>query len=319
MKLVRSGDQLTGSYFYQRIGTRINLRGTLDKDGNLTLEEFDPAGKQTGLFKGLWQVDKNDGMIKIAGNWSKPPGDKAADKKTAFSIHEEPIYLSGDADVVTKQIKESQKKLVYEISAQYPQINGTSNPNFEKFNQAARAPVLKTVAEFKKTMAAAKEEEPPPADSMHSDLTIDYEFGLAQDDLVSVLFFVSSYYQGAAHPLSNSEPLNFDMKNGKVLKLSDLFKPGAKYLPALSTYCVADLKKQSKNKQGMLDDASINSGAAPSAKNYKSWTIRKNGIGIEFDAYQVGPYAAGAQSVVVPYASLKDLINPEGPIGQFAK
>ena len=57
MKLVRTGDQLAGSYFYQKIGTRINLRGNVDKDGNLTLEEFDQAGKQTGLFKGIWTVD----------------------------------------------------------------------------------------------------------------------------------------------------------------------------------------------------------------------------------------------------------------------
>src|SRR5690349_20055931 len=42
MKLVKTGEQLTGSYYYQHIGTRINLRGTLDKDGNVTLEEFDP-------------------------------------------------------------------------------------------------------------------------------------------------------------------------------------------------------------------------------------------------------------------------------------
>jgi hypothetical protein len=319
MKLVKTSDQLSGTYYYQRIGTRINLRGTLDKDGNLTLEEFDPAGKQTGVFKGLWLVDKNDGLIDVAGNWSKPPGDKAADKKTAFSIHEEPIYLSGDADVVTKQIKETNKKLVYEITASYPQITGTSNPNFEKFNQAVRGSVSKSVAEFKKNVAATPDQEPPPADSMHSDLTIEYEIGLAQDDLVSVLLFVSSYYQGAAHPLGNSDVVNFDLKNGKVLKLSDLFKPGAKYLPALSTYCISDLKKQSKDKQGMLDDTSINNGASPNAKNYKSWTIRRNGIGVEFDAYQVGPYAAGAQTVVVQYSNLKDLINPEGPVGQFAK
>jgi hypothetical protein len=319
MKLVKTGEQLTGSYFYQHIGTRINLRGTLDKDGNITLEEFDPAGKQTGLFKGLWQVNKNDGLITVAGNWSKPPGDKAADKKTAFSIHEEPIYLTGDADVITKQIKENNKKLVYEINASYPQITGTGNPNFEKFNQAVRGSVSKSIAEFKKNLAATPDQEPPPADSMHSDLTIEYEIGLAQDDLVSVLLFVSSYYQGAAHPLGNSDVVNFDLKNGKVLKLSDLFKPGAKYLPALSTYCISDLKKQSKDKQGMLDDTSINNGASPNAKNYKSWTIRRNGIGVEFDAYQVGPYAAGAQAVVVPYSALKDWISPEGPAGQFAK
>src|SRR5215813_13766303 len=109
------------------------------------------------------------------------------------------------------------------------------------------------------------------------------------------------------------------MKNGKVLKLSDLFKPGAKYLAALSTYCISDLKKQSKDKQGMLDDSSINTGASPTAQNFHSWTIRRNGISVEFNAYQVGPYAAGAQTVVVPYSTLKDLVNPEGPVGQFAK
>src|SRR6185503_12276994 len=43
MKLVRNGDQLTGSYFYQKVGTRITLKGTVDKDGNLTLDEFDPS------------------------------------------------------------------------------------------------------------------------------------------------------------------------------------------------------------------------------------------------------------------------------------
>ena len=91
MKLVRTGDQLAGSYFYQKVGTRIDVRGNVDKDGNLTLEEFDQGGKQTGLFKGLWTVDASDGLVTLAGNWSKPPTDKGNDKKTAFSVHEEPI------------------------------------------------------------------------------------------------------------------------------------------------------------------------------------------------------------------------------------
>src|ERR1043165_9733455 len=130
MKLVRTGDQLAGSYFYQKVGTRIDLRGNADKDGNLTLDEFDPSGKQTGLFKGIWTVDQKDGLITLAGNWSKPPNEKGSDKKTAFSVHEEPISFTGDVDVVSKQIKENNKKLMYEIAAQYPQLTGGSNPNF---------------------------------------------------------------------------------------------------------------------------------------------------------------------------------------------
>ena len=248
MKLVRTGDQLSGSYFYQKIGTRIDLRGNVDQDGNLTLEEFDKGGKQTGVFKGIWQVDANDGLITLAGNWSKPPNEKGSDKKTAFSLHEEPIAFTGDVELVSKQIKENDKKLMYEVSAQYPQLNGGNNPNFEKFNQTARALVTKKVAGFKKDMAPAEGEEPRPEGSMGSNLNVAYTLILAQDDLISVKFDVGSYYQGAAHPNSYSDVINYDLKNGKQLKLSDLFKPGAKYLQAIADYSIADLKKQTKTK-----------------------------------------------------------------------
>ena len=319
MKLFRTGDQLSGSYFYQRIGSRINLRGKIEPDGRFVLDEFDPAGKQTGVFKGLWTVDGQDGLIRLAGNWSKPPGDKGSDKMTAFSVQEEPIALSGEVELTAKQIKESNKKLMYEIAAQYPELSGGSNPNFEKFNQVVRGSVTKRVAEFKKDMAQDEGEEARPEGSMGSDLTIGYEIALAQDDLVSVRFDVGSYYQGAAHPNSYTDVINYDLKNGKPLNLADLFKPGSKYLQAIATYAIADLKKQSKEKDGSLPDDMIESGAGPSAKNYQSWKITRKGLGIHFDAYQVGPYAAGPYFVLVPYASLKELINPEGPIAQFAK
>jgi Protein of unknown function (DUF3298)/Deacetylase PdaC len=318
MKLVRADPQLTGSYFYQRIGTRINLRGRIDPDGKFLLEEFDPAGKQTGAFKGMWTVDPQDGAVQLAGFWYKP-NQKDSDKSTAFSVHEEPITLSGDAEIVAKPIKESNKKLMYEIEAQYPQVTGGNNPNFEKFNQLVRAVVTKKVAEFKKDMQPKEGDEPRPEGSMGSYIGIGYELALARDDLISVEFDIGSYYQGAAHPNSYSETVNYDLKNGKQLKLSDLFKPGAKYLQALAAYSIADLKKQSKQKDDALPDDEIQSGAGPSAQNYRSWKITKKGLGINFDSYQVGPYAAGPWYVLVPYANLKDFINPEGPIAQLAQ
>src|SRR5437868_1026593 len=317
MKLLRTGDQLAGSYFYQKVGTRIDLRGNLDKDGSLMLEEFDPSGKQTGVFKGIWQVDAQDGLVTLAGNWSKPPNEKGSDKKTAFSLHEEPIAFTGNVELTSKQIKESNKKLMYEVAAQYPQLTGGDNPNFEKFNQAARVLATKKVADFKKDMAESTD-EPKPEGSMGSDIDVSYTVALAQDDLISVGFNVYSYYQGAAHPNSFSEVLNYDLKNGKQLKLSDLFKPGAKYLQTISKYCIDDLKKQMKA-EGEVDDQWVQNGAGPVAKNYQNWTITKKGLGINFDAYQVAAYAAGPQFVTVPYSTLKDLISPDGPIAQFGK
>lgn len=318
MKLVREGDKLTGSYFYQKVGTRISLRGTVDKDGNLTLDEFDPSGKQTGVFKGLWSVKAEDGLITLAGNWSKPPGEKGEDKKTAFSVHEEPISFTGDVDVIARSVKENNKKLMYEIDAQYPQFTGGNNPNLEKFNQLARVVVVKIVSGFKKDMTPEEGDEPRPEGSMGSDLGIGYTINLAQDDLVSLQFDVGSYYQGAAHPNSYTETLNYDLKNGKQLRLADLFKPGSKYLQTLSTYCVTDLKKQWKEKNAEVIEDMLKDGSAPTAKNYESWTITKRGIGVNFDPYQVAPYAAGPQFVMVPYSALKELLKPDGPIAGFA-
>lgn len=318
MMLVRTGDQLNGNYYYQKIGTKIELRGSIDKDGNVQLDEFDSSGKQTGMFRGTWKSDSLDGLATISGNWSKP-GD-SSEKKTAFSVEEEPIFLTGGVEIASKQIKESNKKLVYEIAVEYPQLSGGINPNIEKFNQLVRGSMTKKVAGFKKDMAPQPDEdEPRPKNSMGSDLTIGYTIVLAQDDLISVEFSVGSYYQGAAHPNSYSEVVNYDLKNGKPLKLADLFQPGSKYLQAMASYCIDDLKKQSKSQDGLLDDSSIESGAGPSIKNYKSWTISKKGIGVSFDAYQVGPYAAGPQFVTVPYSALKELINPDGPIAPLAK
>ena len=132
---------------------------------------------------------------------------------------------------------------------------------------------------------------------------------------------MGSYYQGAAHPNSYSEVVNYDLKNGKQLKLSDAFKPGSKYLQVISSYCIQDLKKQAKAKgpDSMLEDSAIQSGAGPTLKNYESWTITKKGLGINFDSYQVAPYAAGPQFVMVPFSAIKEHLNPDGPLGQLAK
>src|SRR5688500_19558224 len=119
---------------------------------------------------------------------------------------------------------------------------------------------MKKVSEFRKEMVPEPAEpsdeaaaEPTP-ETMGSDLGIGYTVSLANDDLISIEFSVGSYYSGAAHPNSYTEVLNFDLKNGKVIRLSELFNPGAKYLQAISNYSIGDLNKQSKYKQGALDD-----------------------------------------------------------------
>jgi hypothetical protein len=317
MKLVRDGERLSGSYFYQKVGTKIDLRGTIDNGGNVVLEELDPSGKQTGAFKGLWKTGEN-GLIEIAGNWAKPNGDK----KTSFSVTEEPIEFSNGVEIVAHQIHENNKKLKYEVNAEYPQLTGSVDPKFEKFNQMIRGLITKKVSDFKAGMQPEEgaTAEETPAETMGSDIGIGYTVALARDNLISIKLDVGSYESGAAHPNSYSEVINFDLKNGRQLKLSELFKPGSKYVQALSAYCIQDLRKHSKKAgaDSMLDDDEwVQRGAGADEENFSSWTIGKKGLEITFDSYQVAPYAAGPQTVVVPYSALKDIIRPDGPLAQF--
>lgn len=318
MKLVRSGEDLAGTYSYVKIGKPITLKGTIDKDGNVALSEYDAGGSPTGVFKGKWDASDQT-AVKIEGMWSRPNGDK----QTKFSITEQPINFSGGLELVTKRIKESDNKLKFDIEVQYPQISGSTDARIGKFNSQAKSLASKKISEFKKDMAerVAEEEEPPSDSDMRSDLTIGYEVALANDDLISIGFDIGGYSRGAAHPNSYTEAINYDLKNGKLLKLADLFNPGSKYLKVISAYCIDYLKKQSKA-QGpgsSLTNDWIQSGASAKVANYKSWTITKKSLDITFDSYQVGPYVAGPQYVSIPYAVLKDIVNPEGPLGPFVK
>ena len=180
----------------------------------------------------------------------------------------------------------------------------------------------KNVAAFKTSETGTETDAATetPAETLTSTLDSDYEIRLATDDLISIEFSESTYERGAAHPNSNTTVFNYDVRNGKKLALPDLFNAKSNYLKAISDYCIKDLKQQAKKeKDSMLTDDMIQSGASTRADNFKSWTITKQGLWITFDPYQVAAYAAGPQQVLVPYSALKDLIKADGPIAAFAQ
>lgn len=319
MVLVRDGEQLTGSYSYPKVGKSIDLKGTVDKAGNLELKESDENGRATGVFKGKWKPAgeiPESGLGSIEGKWSKPDGSK----QTNFSLSQQPIELAAAVHIVTKLIKETNKQGRYTIDVEYPQIEGDAR--FDKFNQEARAMITRDVAEWKKaeTFSAADSGLELPPETQNSDLWIEYDFRLATDELISVQFTEGAYSRGAAHPNSYTIVLNYDVKNGRKLSLADLFNPKSNHLNVISQYCIKDLKQQSKKqKDSMLEDETIQSGAAARADNYKAWTITRRGLWITFDPYQVAAYAAGPQHVLVPYSALKEIIKSDGPIAALAK
>jgi hypothetical protein len=315
MSLVKDSNGLSGTYFYPRVGKNINLKGSVDKDGNVDLRESDDSGKETGVFKGKWKAANEMGLAEIEGKWSKPDGSK----ETEFWVGQQPIEFAGAVRVTPKVVREANKELRYSLDAEYPQIDGDAR--FDKFNRESRGMITKDVAAFKSAEGEASDEDGElPSETQTSTLDISYQVRFATDDLISIEFHQGQYSRGAAHGSSFTAVLNYDVKNGKKLALADLFNPKSNYLNVISAYCLKDLKEQRK-KQGegsMLQDEMIESGASARGDNYEAWTITRKGLWITFDPYQVAAYAGGPQHVLVPYSALKGVIKPDGPVGGLA-
>jgi hypothetical protein len=318
MIVVRDGDRLNGNYFYPKVGKNIALAGTVDKDGNVSMTETDESGKQTGTFKGKWKTatDSPDAnLVEIEGKWSKPDGSKETD----FLVTQQPIEFGDLVRVVPKVIKEDNKENLYEIEAEYPQIEGDSR--FDGFNREARMLIQKDIAGFKSSeMPEAGEGTGDlPAETQKSTLNAGYDFRYATNDLISLEFAEGTYSRGAAHGNMLTQVLNYDVRNQKKLALADLFIPKSKYLNTISAYCIKELKDRAKKDDSMIFEDSLETGAGPNADNYRAWSITKKGLWITFDPYQVAAYAAGPQYVLIPYSALKDIIKPDGPLGNFAR
>ncbi len=195
----------------------------------------------------------------------------------------------------------------YKITAQTPQLTGSDDPRVQAFNQRVNDLVTKEIDTWRQNF----QQLPVTPNTTGSSLDVKYTLVSQVGDLWSFKFDFSFYADAAAHPGLNSLTLNYDLEHGKELSLADLFLPNSNYLEALSTYCTTELSKQP------FFDGPFSEGAQPKPENYRNWNIASDGLLITFDEYQVAPYAAGPQKVVVPYSALSAVINPQGPLAIF--
>jgi hypothetical protein len=313
MSLTRDGGSISGSYYYLRSGAanKLTLSGSVAGDGSFAMQEFDASGKQTGEFKGKWHEDANDPGVTLDGDWLKTN----AKDTVGFIADQQMIYFGGSAHFTTVEAKEAIKAKKATLSAEYPQLAGA--PNAAGFNLAAKGVIDRAFAEFRKTMAqfTAADVRDTPAD-IGNYLGIGYSITYADDDLVSVQFLTDEF-TGGAHPNQGFYTLTYDLKAGRPVSLSSLFRPGTAYLKTIAAYCEKDLQARKDPDTGENRELATDifaDGVKPIADNFQDWGVTKKGLLILFPPYQVASYADGPQSVIVPYSALKSIARVDGPV-----
>jgi hypothetical protein len=195
----------------------------------------------------------------------------------------------------------------YTLTASTPQLIGSDDPRVAALNQRLSTLVQKEVDSWRQNF----QQLPLTPLSSGSSLEVTYTLPGQKGDLWSFKFDFSFYSDGAAHPGLYSLTLNYDLASGRELALGDLFLPASHYLEAISKYCIAELSKQP------FFDEAFATGADPTPENYRNWNITPDGLLITFDEYQVAPYAAGPQTVIVPYGEIRQVIDEQGPLASF--
>jgi hypothetical protein len=180
------------------------------------------------------------------------------------------------------------------IHFKYPEID-----NARPFNEAVHRVVDPIVDSFKNTVPDVL-----PPNSAEGSLDGHYSSAILKNGIVSVLLEWSVYVPGAAHPGSFEASINYDSRARRVLRLSDLFRPGTNYVALLSQLSIASLEQ---NEYAEIDK--IREGAGPVESNFQVFTLTGTALVLHFPAYQVAAGAAGPKEVTIPLDRLSRILR----------
>jgi len=230
--------------------------------------------------------------------------------------------------VRTKLLTEENKKEKYSINIAYPEVYGISSA--EKVNEKINEVVSSTKQDFVKSIIEWNKEDVNKEilrqEEQGSYFEMSFKPFFINDNLISLYFYIDTYYAGAAHPTYNYTVLNYKVDESKEVLLKDLFKPGSNYLQKTSTEVINDLSNTAKAQSFMLNQEEIQTyietisenDAAPKEENFKNFTFNTSSLFIFFDDGAVTAHAVGGdEGVEIPWKKFETILDQNGPLKLF--
>lgn len=211
--------------------------------------------------------------------------------------------LPVEVDLVDRSYFEESDDPPYAIEARWPNLAGDT-AFAGPFNTGIDHRVDEGLADFLDAVGRPGSEEEFPG---LSTLTLNYEATLISDGLVSIYLMWDTYIALSAHPFPSSQALNYDATRGTFLTLADLFAPEVDPLAVILDRVEPELLSR---------DLGYTPGVAEQVLEAREhWNLLPEGLRINFDVYEVGPYAAGPQYVLIPWEDLAPYLQAERQFG----
>lgn len=156
-----------------------------------------------------------------------------------------------------------------------------------------------SASQVQSTQAASQAQAQSDTDNRLSESMMKVRYLGQNQALASFQLQSYSYAAGAAHGLSHSEYVNFDLKNKKRIAVEQLLKPDveAKLLKALY-----------ENNQTWLSEHQIKASELKLSDNYYYGV---HGLVFVYPLYELASYAEGMPELILPYDQAQAFVRPE--------
>ncbi len=191
------------------------------------------------------------------------------------------------------------------VSFAEPVVSGI--PTAATMNAAISAKVTAFIDDFKSKMASGGGAGPCSLDG-------GFQLGSNSSAVIGIMFS-EEVYLGGASTGTIAGSIDFVVASGATVALADLFTTSGAGAALLSAQSRALLPAAL---MGDVDTPAIDAGTPAVMSSFDSaWAFTSSGLRLTFQQFTVASGASGTPSIVIPWASLKSVINPTGPAGPF--
>ena len=287
------------------------------KDAGLSKADRDLVASYTALLDRLKGAER-EAVVKDQGRWvasrnraCRPQGDgdityclgqRYAQRTATLRAMAQQPFVSIAGLSLTGSGRFGQVSWSYDIA--YPRLE-SRGVDFEAVNTRHANDALKS----------AQEATPSDIQEFDDERTWDYQQGFSVERAPggTLAGIALSYYgyTGGAHGYGATICTAVDLKTGRFVAPGALL--AGDWMKTMYQLVVADLRRQFREREGDVDSLkpeNMNKMLAE-ARRY-CWLSRH--LEVVFNAYDVGPYAAGPYQVEIPYDRLKPMLRPDGPI-----
>jgi hypothetical protein len=329
MDLVKIDSIIEGTYYYKSNINPLELKGKIDAEGNITINElgkYDLIKEKYPVMATFQGVFFTENLIK--GTLTRVKNDSIY----PFEFKEVYQQGSGQFDLIRKEKTYadcSDGGMCASFTLIYPQMK--KNPSQDRINKQIVNALLShyTERQGKKITSLDaliedfidryKDEEKNfanmdtktrPSWSHYNEVLVVFN----AQNIVS-LQFKAYISESGEKPLEVIEYENFDMTNGQILKLDDLFLKD--YKPKLTAIAEEVLRRHygfttTQNMKGF----SFKNGVFELNENF---TVNKKGIMFRFNPYEITSYSMGSPQIFIPFEQIKNLVNWSGVLGELMK